>query len=122
MTAPFQELATLDRLIHEPARLAIMTALETLNEADFIFLQRLTGLTKGNLSSHLVTLEKGDFVEIDKSYRGKTPLTRIRLTTKGRLAIQKHWQRLSTLRSASARSNMDSLNRRPKLRGSPAAS
>jgi len=53
MSAPFERLAELDRLVHEPARLAIMTALSACERADFLYLQRLTGLSRGNLSSHL---------------------------------------------------------------------
>ena len=53
----------LDRLIHEPARLAIMTVLSAVKAADFVFLQRATGLTKGNLSSHLTKLEPAGPVE-----------------------------------------------------------
>src|ERR1039457_4635004 len=52
MPEPSDELI-LDRLIHEPARLAILTVLSSVRDADFVFLQRATGLTKGNLSSHL---------------------------------------------------------------------
>ena len=47
----------LDRLIHEPGRLAILTVLSSVTDADFVFLLRATGLTKGNLSSHLSKLE-----------------------------------------------------------------
>ena len=49
----------LDRLIHEPGRLAILTVLSSASDADFLFVQRATGLTKGNLSSHLTKLEDG---------------------------------------------------------------
>ena len=55
---PFEELANLDRLIHEPTRLAILTALAACEKADFLFLQRITGLTKGNLSVHLTKLQE----------------------------------------------------------------
>jgi hypothetical protein len=48
----------LDRLIHEPDRLAILTMLSSVNAADFVFLQRTTGLTRGNLSSHLTKLRR----------------------------------------------------------------
>jgi DNA-binding transcriptional ArsR family regulator len=100
MAEPFEELAGLDRLIHEPARLAIMTALSASNGADFLFLQSLTGLTKGNLSSHLSKLEKAELVEIDKQFIGKTPNTFVSLTKKGRAAIDDHWRRLEKLRES----------------------
>jgi DNA-binding transcriptional ArsR family regulator len=97
MSAPFERLAALDRLIHEPARLAILTALAACQSAEFLFLQRLTGLTKGNLSSHLAKLEEGGLVLIEKTFSGKTPHTFLRLTDDGRQAIAAHWQRLEQL-------------------------
>lgn len=98
MAAPFEELAGLDRLIHEPARLAILTALSACQSADFLFLQRLTGLTKGNLSSHLAKLEEAGLVQIDKRFVGKTPQTLVKLTAQGRPAIEQHWRQLEALR------------------------
>ncbi len=99
----FEELAGLDRLIHEPARLAILTALSACDSADFLFLQRLTGLTKGNLSAHLAKLADAGAVEIEKGYIGKVPNTKVRLTDAGRAAVDKHWQQLERLRSETAR-------------------
>ncbi|PRX51023.1 ArsR family transcriptional regulator [Prauserella shujinwangii] len=98
MTGPFEELAGLDKLIHEPARLAITTALNSCAEADFLFLQRLTGLSKGNLSAHLSKLEAAGIVAIDKRFRGKRPETWIRLTGEGARALAAHWERLGALR------------------------
>lgn len=98
MPPPFKELAELDRLIHEPARLAILTALASCERADFLFLQRLTGLTKGNLSSHLIKLDDGALIQIDKQFRGKTPVTLVQLTAAGRNAIERHWRQLESLR------------------------
>jgi DNA-binding transcriptional ArsR family regulator len=81
-------MSDIDRVIHEPGRLRIMALLSGAKEADFLFLQRETGLTKGNLSSHLVKLEEAEYVEIEKTFRGKIPLTMVRLTTRGRAAFQ----------------------------------
>ena len=103
MKAPFEELATLDRLIHEPARLALLTALTSCESADFLYLQRLTGLSKGNLSSHLSTLEEAGLVTVEKQFKGKTPLTRIAVTDTGREAVERHWQQLERLRSKARR-------------------
>lgn len=103
MTSPFEEFAELDRLIHEPARLAITTALAACEEADFLFLQNLTGLSKGNLSSHLGKLETAGMVEIIKSFDGKRPQTWIRLTGAGRRAVDEHWERLDGLRRRARR-------------------
>lgn len=101
--AVFEEIAALDRLIHEPARLAILTALSACHSADFLFLQRLTGLTKGNLSSHLSKLEEAGLVKIEKQFVGKVPNTQASLSARGRAAIERHWQRLETLRSDAQR-------------------
>lgn len=98
MPEPFEELAELDRLVHEPARLAILTALAACRHADFLYLQRLTGLSKGNLSSHLSKLEDNELVRIEKTFVGKTPSTRLSLTRSGRAAIERHWKELDTLR------------------------
>ncbi len=98
MVKPFEELAGLDRLVHEPARLAVLTALSVANSADFTYLQRLTGLTKGNLSTHLSKLQEGGLIEIEKQFVGKVPNTVVRLTPKGRTAIERHWQQLESLR------------------------
>lgn len=98
MTELFEELAALDKLIHEPARLAIMTALSACESADFLFLQQLIGLTKGNLSSHLAKLEDAGLVEIRKQFVGKKPNTMVSLSDAGRQAIERHWQQLAELR------------------------
>lgn len=98
MRQPFEEIASLDKLIHEPARLAILTALDACQSADFLFLERLTGLTKGNLSAHLAKLEAAGLVEIHKRFVGKLPNTSVQLTLKGHESIEEHWQRLNLLR------------------------
>lgn len=98
MNSPFEEIAGADRLIHEPARLAIMTALSACRSADFTFLLRLTGLSKGNLSSHLSKLEEGGLVQVEKRFVKKTPNTLVSLTEKGQQAIERHWLLLDKLR------------------------
>lgn len=98
MTELFEELASLNKLIHEPARLAILTALSACDSADFLFLGRLTGLSKGNLSSHLSKLEDAQLVQIEKQFIGKKPNTLVSLTANGRTAITRHWQQLDNLR------------------------
>lgn len=102
MAQPFEELAKLDKVVHEPARLAIMTALSASDGADFLFLQRLTGLTKGNLSAHLSKLEKAGLVRIEKRFVGKTPNTLIQTTEEGRVTTEGHWRRLERLRDSTS--------------------
>jgi DNA-binding transcriptional ArsR family regulator len=96
----YEALSGLDRLVHEPARLAILTALSSCRTADFRFLQSLTGLTKGNLSQHLSKLEDGGLITIGKGFKGKVPHTTIQLTPRGRESIRGHWRRLEHLRKA----------------------
>jgi DNA-binding MarR family transcriptional regulator len=85
-------LMDLDRVIHEPARLTIVAILSAVESADFLYLQRETGLTKGNLSAHLSKLEGAGYISIEKTYRGKVPLTLCRLTKSGQAAL-KHYRR-----------------------------
>ena len=100
MPEPREELA-LDRLIHEPGRLAILTVLSSVADADFLFLQRTTGLTKGNLSSHLSKLEDAGLVRIDKRFIRKKPNTNVALTPSGRRRIANHWEQLERLKRLS---------------------
>lgn len=95
----FKEITELNRLLHEPARLAIMTALASCASADFVFLQSLTGLSKGNLSSHLSKLEEAGLVQIQKSFVGKIPNTNISLAQTGTEAIEDHWKKLDEMRA-----------------------
>lgn len=81
-------LADIDRVIHGPARLMVMTSLYVLESADFVFLIRLTGLTWGNLSSHLSTLEEAGYVELEKKIVGKRVNTMVQLTKVGRAAFR----------------------------------
>ena len=87
MNDKIQRLSSLDRVIHEPARLMIAALLSMVKEADFRYLHESTGLTKGNLSVHLSKLEEAGYVEIEKTFRGKIPLTVCRLTVPGREAL-----------------------------------
>ena len=87
----------LDRLIHEPGRLAILTVLSSVADADFLFLQRATGLTKGNLSSHLSKLEEAGLVAISKRFVRKKPNTSVAITELGR---ERHWEQLEELRAS----------------------
>jgi DNA-binding MarR family transcriptional regulator len=87
MSDDLRGLTELDRLIHEPARLLIVTILSTVESADFLFLQRETDLTKGNLSAHLSKLENAGYVKIEKTFKGKLPLTVCKLTESGQEAF-----------------------------------
>ena len=80
----------LDRVIHEPGRLMIMAILSAAKECDFLYLLHETQLSKGNLSSHLSRLEEAGYVEVEKTYRGKVPLTLLRLTHPGCAAFEEY--------------------------------
>ncbi len=84
----------LDRIVHEPARLTILTVLGSAHEADFKFLESVTGLNKGNLSSHLSKLEHAGYVNVTKTFRGRTPSTSYRITDAGQQALHAYWQRV----------------------------
>ena len=84
---PFQ-LQSVDKLIHEPARLKIMTHLYVVESADFLFIMRQTGLTFGNLSAHMSKLEKAGYLAIEKDFIGKKPHTMLKLTDKGKQAFE----------------------------------
>jgi DNA-binding MarR family transcriptional regulator len=77
----------LDRMVHEPARLSILTNLFIVEDANATFLLRQTGLTWGNLGSHLARLEAVGYVDITKGYEGKQPQTTISITPRGRAAL-----------------------------------
>ncbi|SCK47945.1 transcriptional regulator, ArsR family [Streptomyces sp. WMMB 714] len=93
------DVGQVDRLVHEPARMGILTVLQRIESADFLFLQNVLGVTKGNLSSHLAKLEAGGLVTITKSFVGKKPHTSVGLTPQGRAAITRHWEQLERLRN-----------------------
>jgi len=82
----------IDRVIHEPARLRIVAQLYVVESADLLFLQRQTGLTWGNLSSHTMKLEEAGYVEVTKEFVGRKPRTTLKLTDSGRRAFL-HYQR-----------------------------
>ena len=80
-------IADLDRKVHSPARLMILAYLYVAGSADFVFLMRETGLTRGNLSSHMSTLEEAGYIRIKKTFVNKRPFTLLSLTDKGRAAF-----------------------------------
>ena len=93
----FKGIASLDRIIHEPARLMIMTILYAVEEADFVYLQRECGFTQGNLSCHLGKLEEAGYITISKTFKSKYPLTICKETRKGRAALQSYFAKIKFL-------------------------
>lgn len=85
-----RRLAGLDKTIHEPGRLAIVSYLAVVEEADFLYLLDQTGLTRGNMSSHMAKLEKEGYVDVDKTFVERIPRTTYRLTATGRAAFDRY--------------------------------
>lgn len=81
-------LAGIDQVVHAPARLMVLTYLYVVESVDFVFLKNVTGLTWGNLSTHLSRLEEAGYVAIEKGFQGKKPHTMIHLTEQGRTAYR----------------------------------
>lgn len=90
-----------DKLVHEPARLGILSVLDGCAEADFQFLQTILGLTKGNLSSHISKLEAAGLVEVTKTFEGRTPRTMLRITTDGHDGLRRHWEQMEAIKELS---------------------
>lgn len=80
----------IDPVIHSPNRLKIIVELYVVEAADATFLLNRTGLTWGNLSTHLGKLEESGYVAMEKGYDGKKPRTMIQLTDRGRTAFQEY--------------------------------
>lgn len=95
MSNDLRALTDVDRLLHEPSRAVIVAILSAVESADFVFLQRETGLTKGNLSTHLTKLEEAGYIKIEKTFRGKYPLTLCSLSDTGREAFTNYRKKLS---------------------------
>jgi DNA-binding transcriptional ArsR family regulator len=94
------QMPEIDRVIHEPARLAILTVLSSCEEADFLFLERATKLSRGNLSVQLTRLEEANVIEIEKRIEHKRTLTTARLTDRGRRTLNAYWETMNALRTA----------------------
>ena len=85
-----EALTRIDKLIHEPARLVILAFLYVVESADFTFLMRETGLTRGNLSSHMSKLENAGYIKVTKEFANKMPRTLFTLTKDGRSAFRSY--------------------------------
>jgi DNA-binding MarR family transcriptional regulator len=83
-------LAEINQVIHAPARLMILSYLYVVESADYVFLMRLTGLTWGNLATHLAKLEEAGYIQVQKEFKGKKPHSVIHLTAEGRKAFRQY--------------------------------
>jgi DNA-binding MarR family transcriptional regulator len=90
-------MAEIDRIIHAPARLRIMSALMALQpgtQLDFRTLGRTLGLTDGNLGAHLQTLEEARYIKVEKSFVERKPRTDVAITSRGRTRFEEHVEAL----------------------------
>ena len=87
----------LDDIIHSRIRLAIMSVLITLDQAEFTFLRSKVNATDGNLSIHLKKLEEAGYVDVTKEFIAKKPVTSYKLTRKGRKAFEAYIDRLEAM-------------------------
>ena len=100
-TEPRLDPTTVDRLVHEPARMAVLSFLDGVTETDYAVLQRVLGLTGGNLSAHLAKLAAGGLVTITKTFLRGVPQTTLAITGQGRDARAQHWKQLERIRDLS---------------------
>jgi DNA-binding transcriptional ArsR family regulator len=117
MNEQIKSISDLDRVIHEPARLMLVALLSDVAEVDFLYLLRETGMTKGNLSSHLSKLEAAGYVEMTKTYRGKIQMTLCCLTDEGHRAFNEYRAALQASLDA-----MSSLSGQPQPTQNPGTS
>lgn len=96
-------IADLNRTIHEPARLAILTVLSSCESADFTFLENSTGLTKGNLSVQLTRLDEAGLIDVEKTIKKNRTNTSVRLTREGRYQLGRYWRLMDEIRNSGLR-------------------
>ena len=89
-------LKELNPLLHSELRLGIMSVLISVEEADFVYLKQETKATAGNLSVQIDKLNKAEYIEVTKTFKGKMPCTLCRITPKGIEAFEEYVEALKT--------------------------
>lgn len=97
MSVEHPALPEIDTRVHEPARLRILALLAMVERADFMYLLRQTGLSKGNLSVQASNLEQAGLVSVEKEFVGKRPRTTYALTRRGHEALERYKQAMGRL-------------------------
>lgn len=87
----------LDRLVHSRIRLAVLSILAAVEDAEFTYLRDEVNTTDGNLSTHLRKLEDAGYVQVEKGFRDRKPVTRYRMTDEGREAFREYVERLGEM-------------------------
>ena len=93
----FNFLSDVDRIVHEPARLLILSILSILESADFVFLLKQTGMTSGNFSTHISKLEQEKYLSVEKEFVDRKPLTVYSITKQGREALIAYREQMKQL-------------------------
>jgi DNA-binding MarR family transcriptional regulator len=96
-TDSLSEIMNIDRLVHSPARLSILTYLSVVEEGDAVYLLNQTGLTWGNLSANITRLQEAGYIEVVKEFKDNKPHTVLKLTDKGRKAFQDYQNKMKGL-------------------------
>jgi DNA-binding MarR family transcriptional regulator len=95
------ELPELDPVVHGKLRLAVLSLLVTVQEADFTWLRQRTGSTDGNLGAQMQKLEEAGYVAMEKRFAGRKPQTLYRMTPEGREALAGYVAALKALLAGS---------------------
>ena len=103
-TDSLSEIMNIDRLVHSPARLSILTYLSVVEEGDAVYLLNQTGLTWGNLSANVTRLQEAGYIEVVKEFKDKKPHTLLKLTDKGRKAFHDYQNKMKGLLDIKSRS------------------
>jgi DNA-binding transcriptional ArsR family regulator len=90
------EFKELDPILHAPLRLAVMSLLLSVKEAEFTFLKEKTNSTAGNLSVQISKLKEADYIEVTKQFRNNYPLTICKITPKGINAFENYVKALQS--------------------------
>lgn len=96
-TDSLSEIINIDRLVHSPARLSILTYLSVVEEGDAVYLLNQTGLTWGNLSANITRLQEAGYIEVVKEFKDKKPHTLLKLTDRGRKAFHDYQNKMKEL-------------------------
>ena len=100
MPTPFEYLQSLNRLVHEPARLAILVALFRLRQGGLLVPPEHHRADEGQpVQPPLEARRSPGLVEIEKTFEGKTPVTYIKLTLEGKDALKRYWKSLDKARA-----------------------
>lgn len=91
--------ADIDKTVHEPARLLILSMLYVIDSADFVFLHNQSGLTRGNFSTHISKLEEQGLIDVTKEFVNRKPTTIYKITASGQKALETYRNQMKQILS-----------------------